>query len=85
MGLGLAIKRSYRYFIPPSLLAPRKLGRRLYEPMFMYLVGLVTGMYTYARPGEGNHITKLFAVALLVLLVFKWWSGASADDRSAKA
>ena len=85
MGLAQAIKRSYRFFIPPSLLTPRKLVRQLFEPTFFYVMGLTTGMYAYARPGEGKHITTISIVAMLVLLVLKWWSGASSERNAAEA
>jgi hypothetical protein len=79
MGLAQAIKRSFRFFLPPSLLAPRRLVRRLFGPAFFYVIGLITGMYVYARPSEVEHITTIFVVAMFVLLTLKWWSGASAD------
>lgn len=80
MGLAQAIKRSYRFFIPPSLLAPRQWVRRMFQPVFFYVVGLTTGMYVYAPPGE----TCLSIVAILVLLMLKWWSGASTQGGSAE-
>ena len=85
MGLAHAIKRSHRFFIPPSLLAPRTWVRRLLAPAFFYVVGVVTGMYAYARPGEGERITYIAIVVMLVLLALKWWSGAPIEGRSAEA
>ena len=85
MGLAQAIRRSYRYFIPPSLLAPRKLVRRLFEPTFFYIIGLTMGMYSYARPGEVEHINTVAMLAMLVLLSLKWWSGASVPNSTPEA
>ena len=85
MSLSQAIKRSYRYFVPPSMLAPRKLVRRLFEPAFFYVTGLTTGMYAYARPGEGERITTIWMTAMVVFLALKWWSGATVEGRTAEA
>jgi hypothetical protein len=73
MGLCLAIKRSYRHLIPSTLLDPRKLVRQIYVPAFFYIIGLSTGMYSYARPGEGDHITRESIVAMVVLLLLVRW------------
>jgi hypothetical protein len=82
MNLAQAIKRSYHFFIPPSLLAPRQWVGRIFQPAFFYVIGLSTGMYAYARPGEGQRITSISIVAMFGLLVLKWWSGASTQGGS---
>ncbi|HEY7088241.1 MAG TPA: hypothetical protein VH518_09145 [Tepidisphaeraceae bacterium] len=70
------------FFIPSELLAPRDLIRRLYMPVFFYFVGLTTGMYAHAR-GEGERITYISIGVMLVLLLLRWWSGASAKPQAA--
>jgi hypothetical protein len=77
MGLMLAIKRSYRYFLPRSLLEPRAWVRRRFEGLFLYFVGLFTGMFVYVGPGEGERVGQMFTVAMLVLIALKMWSGAT--------
>jgi hypothetical protein len=75
MALLLAVKRSYRYFIPRSLLEPRKYVRQIYMPAVYYVVGITTGMYIYARPGEGPHITQISLIVMVALLILGRWAG----------
>jgi hypothetical protein len=82
MGLTQAIKRSYPFLVPPSLRAPRTFIRRNIERLGFYVVGLTTGMYICARPGEGDQISHIAIAALSVLLVLKWWSGASSQEHA---
>ncbi|MDB5297824.1 MAG: hypothetical protein JWO31_3807 [Phycisphaerales bacterium] len=84
MGLARAIKRSYRFFIPPSLQAPRKLVRRTYEPAIFYLIGLTTGLSHYARPDEAERVWTISIIAFSLLLALKWWSGAGVADGTAE-
>jgi hypothetical protein len=76
MGFVLAIKRSYRYFIPRSLQTPRKFVRDHYAVMFFYFLGLQSGMYWCAPPGSFERISTITGVGLAILLVLKWWAGA---------
>lgn len=85
MGLAQAIKRSYPFLIPPSLLAPRTYVRRHIEPAFFYVIGLTTGMYTCAPPGEVKRISGIGSAVMLVLLVLKWWSARPAKSRRSRS
>ena len=76
MGLILAVKRSYRYFIPKSLLTPRKFVRDHYGAIFFYFVGVMTGLYWYGGSEHFQHISTTTGVGLVVLLILRWWAGA---------
>lgn len=75
MSLAKAIKRSYRFFIPPGLFRPREFIRRWHETLGFYFVGLITGMYFYARPGDMNRIFVLSITGCVILGILKWWAG----------
>jgi hypothetical protein len=83
MGLGLAIRRSYRYFLPGALLTPRMTARRLYDPMCFYFIGLSTGIGWASDRGEENRKMLYFGAGALALLLLKWWAGAPSNNRSA--
>ncbi len=75
MGLTLAVKRSYRYFIPAILLTPRELIRRSFASALFFVLGITTGMYWYAQPGsQSEHVAKVSCVLLWVLTLLKWWA-----------
>jgi hypothetical protein len=73
MGVGLAMKRSYRYFIPSELRNPRKLIRQLWMPAFCYIMGLSNGMFSH--PVDQNRVTMWTIAALLFLSVMRFWAG----------
>jgi hypothetical protein len=75
MSLVLAVKRSYRYFLPSSLFDLKRLVRRLYIPIFFYIVGWTTGAYRNAEIGSGERITKISIGVLAVLWILRWWAG----------
>jgi hypothetical protein len=76
MGLRLAVRRSYRYFIPAGLLDPRRTARRWAEPLFFYAIGLTTGMYIYAPATVSDRIGIFALVSTLALGALKGWSAA---------
>jgi hypothetical protein len=82
MGMILAVKRSYRYFIPSSLLTPRKLVRQLFTALFFYFIGLTTGMYWYANERDFDRVSKVSIVGLVLLLVLGWWAGVRKDEQA---
>jgi hypothetical protein len=75
MSFALAIKRSYRYFIPSELRNPRKLVRQIWLPAFAYIMGLSSGMVTHSSAVEINRVTSWTIAALLVLYVLRFWAG----------
>ena len=78
----LAVKRSYRYFIPSSLLTPRKFIRQHYTAIFFYFLGLMTGMYWYSQPGSFERISTTTGVGLAILLVLGWWAGVRREEHA---
>jgi hypothetical protein len=76
MGMILAVKRSYRHFLPGPFLSPGKFVRRWHLPLFFYAVGLFTGMYVH--PSEPERVTYYALATMGALLLLKWWSKASA-------
>ncbi len=81
MGVTLAIKRSYRYFLPQPFLSPRRFIRQCFPSLSLYVVGLFTGMY--GRPVDPMRITYSFLIAMVGLIAVKWWAGASAKPPEA--
>ena len=75
MSLVLAIKRSYRYFLPSSLFDSKRLVRRLYIPVFFYLMGWTAAAYCYGGTAYAERISKVCILFLAVLLIVKWWAG----------
>jgi hypothetical protein len=75
MSIILGLKRSCRYFLPSSLFEPRRLTRQLFAPIFFYLLGWGAAAYAYAGIAEHEHINRVLTIALLVLLILKWWAG----------
>ena len=85
MGLRLAVKRSYRYFIPSDVLHPRKLIRELYVPVFAGVLGYQNGWYSGARGGDPERLQYGVLAAYLVLLALGSWAGVRPDVRSDSA
>jgi hypothetical protein len=86
MSLALAMKRSYRFFLPRSLLNPRRLARQLLPVAFFYVIVLSTGMYVGARGIDQQHVTEGTVLAMLVLIVLRLWAGkAESRDSAAEA
>lgn len=73
MGLRLAVKRSFRYFMPTALLNPRRLVRGLYTPAFFFILGFEFGT-PGANAARGEHFANPFVVAMLILAVVGWWA-----------
>jgi hypothetical protein len=77
MSLSAAIQRSYRYFLPPLLMSPRRLVRHLYGPAMFYVVGMLTGECLYAQPDQVVHITGRGVLAIIGLMWLRSWAGKS--------
>ena len=76
MSLSLAIKRSYRNFIPPSVRNPRQLVRDLWPSIFLYTIGLFTGLTFSENRGNIEKITGWTTATFVTLLIIKWWAYA---------
>ena len=81
MGIALAIKRSYRHFLPAALFQPRMMVRRWYPLLSLYVIGLLTGMSW--RPVSGQQLEIAFIATIVALIVLKWWSGGTATQPEA--
>jgi len=75
MNLVLALKRSYRYFLPSSLFDLKKLVRQVYVPTVFYLMGWTTAGYHYGGVGSAERVTNISIFYGIVLIVVKWWAG----------
>jgi hypothetical protein len=76
MGITLAVKRSYRHFLPTPWKSPKKYVRQWYPVWFFYTVGLFTGMYIHVP--DPMRVSYCFLAVMLVLGLAKWWARASA-------
>lgn len=84
MGMYHAVRRSYRYFLPQAILAPRATVRRLWASALFYVIGLYTGMLWYAPRGESHHIRNMFLTAIFCLWVLRAWTHDSGNDEPSK-
>jgi hypothetical protein len=75
MSVILAVKRSYRYFLPSSLFDLKRLVRRLFVPAAFYLLGWRSAAYSFAGVGNGEEITKTVIFFVAALIALKWWAG----------
>ena len=75
MGVILAIRRSYRHFLPAAFWSPRKFIRRWYMSLVFYVVGLLTGISIHVD--DPRRVTYVSIAAFAILLLLKWWSGIS--------
>ena len=82
MSLSLAIKRSYRYLVPKSVLNPRALVRDLLPSIFAYTLGLFTGLRFTGGQGQVENISRWEIAVFAALLVAKWWAYAPASRQS---
>ena len=71
MSLLVAVKRSWHYFIPESLLDLRRLVRQLYIPAYFFVMGWAFGIDSHGGPGRYSQL----GTAVVVLILLKSWAG----------
>jgi hypothetical protein len=85
MGVLNAVRRSYCYFIPRALLAPRLLARQLSTPALFGVTGLGIGASNYAATAAQAHISELWFVSIMLLAALRRWSfGSTVTDATNK-
>jgi cytochrome c biogenesis factor len=74
MNLLLAIRRSYRHFIPVFVLTPRRTVRTLFSPMLCFVTGIALGAELYADRSQMVRIANWTVAATMTLLLLNWWA-----------
>jgi hypothetical protein len=68
MSIALAVRRSYRYFVPSTFLDPRRLARRAVKPAAYFLMGTVVGA-DLLGPAR---VDRFFFAVSLAVIVLAW-------------
>jgi len=75
MSFSLAVKQSWRYFAPRSLLDSRRVVRQLSIPGLFYLLGWEHGLYSQDGAPDFDRGMVEVTVCLLALLTLRLWAG----------
>jgi hypothetical protein len=82
MNMTLALKRSYRYFIPAFILEPRRTVRVLFSPLLCFITGISVGAELYCDRSQMGRIGAFTAGATIALLLLNWWASSNIPYRA---
>ena len=68
MSVALAVKRSYRYFVPSTFSDPRRLARQAVKPTAYFLIGAVVGA-DLLGPAR---VDRFFFAVMSAFIVLAW-------------